>query len=70
MRLSVRCLIDSGEGFDFVAIGRRQEDSRSGGDDAVATVVFGLIECIVGELQEQIDVVGGLVESGDANGNG
>jgi hypothetical protein len=41
-----------------------------GGDHAVATRVLGLVESVVGELEQEIDAIGGFIEGRDADGDG
>ena len=43
---------------------------RPGGDDAIATSALGFVKGVVGELEEQIDAIGGFIEGSDANRNG
>ena len=47
-----------------------QSGARAGDDDAVATGALGLVESVVGELEEEIDAIGGFVESSHADGDG
>lgn len=40
----------------------RQSGRGTSHDDAVAATVLGLVESIVGELEQQIDAIGGFVK--------
>ena len=58
------------EGEGNGGIGRGQSSGGAGGDDAVAASALGLVEGVVGELEEKVDAIGGFLEGGDADGDG
>jgi hypothetical protein len=59
-----------GYGIPFREILFRQFGGGAGLDDTDAAVALCLLESVVGELEEQVNAIGGFIESGDANGYG